>query len=301
MESIVALPDDYVVVDIETTGKNPRWEFILELAAIRYRHDVETGRYEQLVSIGQPVRPFISRLTGITDEMLVGQPTIDIAIRNFADFVGNDIMIGHNIAAFDTIFLADAYEKYLSTQLTNPCVDTLRYAKKLCPKLKEYTLQEVSSFFDIPYKNAHRGATDCEITNACYQKLKQLALSQGSEGDFKVSFIKHSKKIQVNEIVPNVSDLDSSNPLFNKIIVFTGTLSMSRQEAMQLAVNAGAILKTSVTAKTNFLVVGGQDTSRVGDDGMSTKEEKANTLNSSGKANIQIISEQDFLNMTTKN
>lgn len=299
MESVIALPDDYVVVDIETTGMNPRWEYILELAAIRYRHGQETDKYEQLISIGQPVRPFISRLTGITDEMLIGQPTIDVAIREFADFVGDDIMIGHNIAAFDTIFLADAYERYLSAPLTNLCVDTLRYAKKLCPKLKEYTLQEVSSFFDIPYKNAHRGAADCEITNACYQKLKQLALSQGSEDDFKASFLKHSKKIQVNEIVPNVSDLDSSNPLFNKIIVFTGTLSMPRQEAMQLAVNSGGILKTSVTTKTNFLIVGGQDISRVGDDGMSTKEEKAHKLNSSGKANIQIISEKDFLDMVT--
>lgn len=64
---------------------------------------------------------------------------------------------------------------------------------------------------------------------------------------------------------------------------------------MQKAVDAGAILRNSISAKTAYLVVGSQDKSIVGEDGMSSKEELAYALNQSGKANIQIICEAQFL------
>lgn len=300
MESIIALPNDYVVVDLETTGMNPRWEDILELAAIRYRDGIETDRYEQLIKPSQPIRPFISRLTGITDDMVADCPSIDAAIKDFSEFLGEDILIGHNIAGFDTIFIADAYERYLSRQLTNHCVDTLRISKKVLPNLPSYSLGAISSMLDVPYHGAHRGAADCEITHCCYQKMRSSILEKGTEEDFIALFAHKPKKIQVDKIVALSCNIDPSHPLFEKIIVFTGALAMSRAEAMQMAVNCGAILKTSVTTKTAYLVVGSQDITRVGDDGMSTKEEKAHALNASGKAHIQIISEEEFIAMVTK-
>lgn len=69
---------------------------------------------------------------------------------------------------------------------------------------------------------------------------------------------------------------------------------------MQMAVDAGAVLKTSVSSKTGYLVVGEQDITIVGMDGMSTKEKTARSLNESGKANIQIISENEFLELVKK-
>ena len=99
------------------------------------------------------------------------------------------------------------------------------------------------------------------------------------------------------DIQRNVDSVDESNPLFGKTIVFTGQLSMERTEAMQLAVNCGAVVKSAVSRKTNYLVVGVQDKALVGDDGMSTKEEKAYALNTSGAANINILSEEVFLKL----
>ena len=64
---------------------------------------------------------------------------------------------------------------------------------------------------------------------------------------------------------------------------------------MQMAVDAGAILKNTVSSKTGYLVVGKQDVAIVGMDGMSTKEEKAHAMNKAGKANIHIISESEVL------
>ena len=116
---------------------------------------------------------------------------------------------------------------------------------------------------------------------------------------------KHQKQIPFSRIKPTeikvtVENIDSNNPLYGKSVVFTGELSMDRSQAMQLAVNAGASVKTSVSRKTDYLIVGKQDLQLVGEDGMSTKEEKAHALNNAGSANVKIIDEATFLQLVEK-
>lgn len=107
----------------------------------------------------------------------------------------------------------------------------------------------------------------------------------------------HYETARPKDVVCTVDNLSDKSPLYGKNIVFTGTLSFERREAMQMAVNAGAIVRGSVSKKTDYLVVGKQDTELVGDDGMSGKEEKAYALNEAGIALIKIIGESDFLRL----
>lgn len=296
MRSILALPNDYTVVDIETTGLSPKASEIIEITAIRYREGIEVARFSQLVAIDHPIPAFITDLTGITDEMLEGKPYIHEVICNFCDFIGEDILVGHNIAAFDSNFIAEAYAVHLNKEFVNPCVDTMRVHKKLYPHRCPRTLEHLAWQFGVPYENAHRSAVDCEITNTCYQRMRQAILAEHSEEEFLKLCDKRAPKRKISEILPT-GTVNPENPLYEKHIVFTGALSMTRQEAMQFAANEGAFLQTSVTAKTDYLVVGGQEIERVGTDGMSSKEEKAYRLNSSGKAHIQIISEAKFISL----
>lgn len=298
MKSIIEFPNDYVVVDIETTGRNTKQDEITELAAIRYRDGHEVARYSQLVKTQQPVRGFVVMLTGITNETLEDKPTIDAVIGDFSDFIGSDILVGHNIAAFDTVFIADAYEKHLGRTLENPCVDTMRIAKKLCSGLPSYSLEALSAHLCVEYCFAHRGSADCEITNACYQKMRAMILDNDSAESFKEKFKKKKAEDRIGQIAATTNDICTEHPLFGKNIVFTGALLLTRAEAMQLAVDYGAIPQKGVTTKTDFLVVGTQDVDRVGNDGMSSKEEKAIRLNESGKANIRIVTEPEFIQMT---
>lgn len=90
-------------------------------------------------------------------------------------------------------------------------------------------------------------------------------------------------------------------PLWGRIVVFTGNLpSIPRHQAIQIAVNCGAVIRGSVSSKTNYLVVGEQDLDIVGLDGMSTKQERALELNSAGKGHIQIIDEAEFLRLANR-
>lgn len=299
MKSIIALPDDYVVLDLETTGTIAQDDDIIEISAIRYRAGVEVARFDQLVAIDYPIPSFVSMLTGITNEMLAGKPHIQDVLPTLVEFIGDDILIGHNIAAFDSCFLAKAYNEHLHRDFETPCVDTLRISKKLIPKLPHHNLETLAAFFSISYDGAHRGIADCQITNACYQKMRSTILESGTIEDFQDRFKKKSTEDRIGSIVPTSNDISPDHPLFGKNIVFTGALLLTRSEAMQLAADCGAILQKGVTTKTDFLVVGVQDIERVGDDCMSSKQEKANRLNLERKANIGIISEDEFLKMVT--
>lgn len=91
-----------------------------------------------------------------------------------------------------------------------------------------------------------------------------------------------------SDIVPSIG-VDASSPLFGKNVVFTGELSISRSVAMQIAVDAGAVVKSSISRKVDYLIVGKQNLDIVGSDGISTKERKAQQLN------IHCLSEEEFL------
>ncbi|MEG2037209.1 MAG: exonuclease domain-containing protein [Ruthenibacterium sp.] len=96
------------------------------------------------------------------------------------------------------------------------------------------------------------------------------------------------KNLQVN------TDADSANPLYGKSVVFTGDMTMPRDAAAQAVAALGASVKSGVSAKTDFLIVGAQDAALVGGAGRSGKEEKACALNAGGKAHIEILREQAF-------
>lgn len=297
MKSIIALPDNYTVIDLETTGSHSTQDEIIELSAIRIRQGVEVARYSQLVNPNRKINAFVSALTGITDGMVADCPHIETAIQEYSDFIGEDILVGHNIAGFDTVFLARAYEQHLGKPLSNECVDTFRIAKKIYPKLRRYTLEYLAAYLCVKQSQAHRGLADCETANACFSKIKEEVLTTTSEEELKALFCKKSGSAKASDIKPETNNFDTCHPFYQKSIVFTGAMMLTRSQAMQLAVNVGAYVKPSVSSKTDFLVVGTQDIDRVGADGMSSKEEKAYALNSSGTANITIITESDFLKM----
>ena len=75
-ESLLAFPDDYVVLDLETTGLDPEWDEIIEISAIKFKNDLEIARLTYLIRPSFPVDEFVSALTGITNEMLESAPWV---------------------------------------------------------------------------------------------------------------------------------------------------------------------------------------------------------------------------------
>lgn len=89
---------------------------------------------------------------------------------------------------------------------------------------------------------------------------------------------------------------DVESPFYGKTCVFTGTLTgMQRKDAMQIVLNIGGKCSNSVTAKTDYLILGTQDYTRIKGQ-KSSKQIKAESLILKG-ANISILSESVFFDM----
>ena len=96
--------DDYVALDIETTGLNPNQDSITEIAAFRFVNGEVKDSYTTLVNPEVPIPKNIIDITGITDEMLVDAPCIKDVLPELVKFLGHSSIVGHNID-FDYTFI----------------------------------------------------------------------------------------------------------------------------------------------------------------------------------------------------
>lgn len=295
-KSLLAFPDDYVVIDIETTGLSPEYDSIIEVCACKYVNREFSCTYSSLINPEYPISDFITSLTGITNQMLSSAPTLEMVMQDYANFIGDNIIIGHNVN-FDINFLYDAYEKYLSISLTNNYVDTLRLVRHLHRDWKHNSLQNVSERYGLNYDKGHRASFDCQLTNSIFKIMhNEFAERYGIETDPATVFTSQHN-IKASDIVPASTDFDIDSPLYEKNIVITGSLEkMTRKEAMQLIADCGGINADSVSQKTDYLILGNNDYCAAIKGGKSNKHKKAEQLKLNGQ-NIDIIPENVFYDM----
>ena len=220
------------MVDTETTGLSTESCSLIEVSALRVRGGEVAEEFSTLI---RPpwrevkrngewqegyVDDFIQNLTGITDGMLEDAPLPQEALPLVESFLGDDLLLGHNVG-FDTAFLYDSFQKYLGRPLTNDSLDHLRIARKLLPQLSHHRLGDVAAALGVPYEGAHRALTDCWITYGCYEKLRALALSRGTEEDFLRLF---EKKKPPKPRYPGVP----GHPFYKRTLVLTGSLDTPR-------------------------------------------------------------------------
>ena len=80
-KSLNLYPDDYTVIDIETTGFDPISNKITEISAVKYRCNRKIDEYVTFVAINEKIPDRITKLTGITNDMLEGAPNISDAFE----------------------------------------------------------------------------------------------------------------------------------------------------------------------------------------------------------------------------
>ena len=91
----------YTVIDIETTGLDRQTAEIIEFGALRIENGTPAAQFSMLVQASTPVPPVCAELTGITDDMLAGQPEIREALAAFVAFIGDTPLVGQNLLDFD--------------------------------------------------------------------------------------------------------------------------------------------------------------------------------------------------------
>lgn len=165
--------DDYVAIDIETTGLG-RSARIIELGAVRIRHGRKVASYSQLVNPQIPIPAKVTQITGITDRDVRHQPTIDKALPRFYAFCGRDTWIGHNIRRFDLPVIAREAERVGAGMPDVSFYDTMELSQALLPQLDHHRVVDLIRYFGIAKTERHRAADDAAQTAQVFERLKQI-------------------------------------------------------------------------------------------------------------------------------
>jgi len=169
---------EYVVIDTETTGLNPHRSRMIEIAAIKLRGGQQVGTFQSLLNPHRRIPGFISKMTGISDEMTAAAPGFGKVVDRLMEFVGTAIIVGHNIT-FDMRFLNHELGLLRRPSLVNETVDTIGLAVRLFPGLKRPNLDRLAGLLGIPAKNRHRAYGDASITSDAFLKLLDIAGQHG--------------------------------------------------------------------------------------------------------------------------
>ena len=174
-KSLIENLDNYTVLDIETTSLDSRDGEILEISALKIRNKEIVGEFSKLIKVSE-VGSFTTHLTGITDEEMrrYGED-IDTVLNDFLAFLGDDIIIGHNVN-FDINFIYDNLKDKMGLYLTNDFVDTLRLSRMLLSFLPRHRLDDLISYFNLEERSEHRALNDCILTNQVYLKLRDMLI-----------------------------------------------------------------------------------------------------------------------------
>ena len=166
--------NSFVAFDFETTGlgKNER---ITEIGAVKVIDGFMVARFSSLTDPQKPIDPMITKITGITDEMVRGKPTAVQLMPSFYAFAEGLPLVAHN-APFDCRFLSRAAEE-AGCYFDQEVFDTLCYAKKVLPDLPSYKLTELCVLLGIPQSDAHRAWCDAEAAARLFVYLKSKDVS----------------------------------------------------------------------------------------------------------------------------
>ena len=171
---------DYVVFDLETTGISPMQDDIIELSAVKVRGGQAVDEFSQLVNPFRPIPRQASMVNGITDGMVADAPPLDAVFGAFLDFIGDHILVGHNIHTFDMKFLYRAAEVFYGRTLKNDYIDTLPLSRRCLPDLSRHRLTDLAKHYHIPAEGAHRALNDCHMNRMVFEELgKELRCGAG--------------------------------------------------------------------------------------------------------------------------
>ena len=172
-----SLDDTYVVFDLETTGFSAIKDKIIEIGAVKVVHGEIVDSFSTFVNPERPIPFDITKLTSITDEMVMEYPNIEVILPQFLEFVGDAVLVAHN-AGFDVGFIEQNC-RYQDIEPRFVYVDTVALARVLLPTLSKYKLNVVAKALDISLENHHRAVDDAGATAEIFVKFVQMLKERG--------------------------------------------------------------------------------------------------------------------------
>ena len=309
---------DFVAIDFETANDNLNSACSIGIVAVNNNQIIKKRYY----LIKPPIVRFDKKnieIHGITEKDVEDQADFKGIWNKIEPYIANNLLVAHN-ATFDMSVLKCCMQEY------NISVPDIKYVCSIPVSTYAFnvkvgnSLAERTKLLGIELENAHNALDDAvacaelviqtlqinnktslhkflainrDIDVKSLRKLNQMTTFGKREN--KLSKIKPN--IRIADLNATVDVIDEKNPIFGKVFIFTGEMeSISREDAMQMVINLGGVIKSGVSKKANYVVIGKQDLSLVGQDGISGKQKKAQEYINQG-IEINIIDEQQFIEL----
>jgi DNA polymerase-3 subunit alpha (Gram-positive type) len=149
----------FCVFDLETTGPNHEQDRIIEIGMVKIKNMEIVEEKEFLINPKIKIPEFIQKLTSISNDDVKNAPVIEDVIDEILDFMGDSILVAHNIS-FDVPFFSAVLKKLNRKPINNKSLCTNLMTKYLIPSLINSNLNYMSSIFGIPHMKAHRALDD---------------------------------------------------------------------------------------------------------------------------------------------
>ena len=161
--SIMYIPKELIILDLETTGSQPVEDDIIEIGALKTIDGEIVSTFSELVKPRKEIPEYVEGLTGINKGMLVNAPYIEEVLPRFLKFCGDNVIVGHNITLFDYRMLkVKANEQGYNFEKHG--IDTLILARKFLKDLPSRKLGDLCEYYNIGLTNAHRAFHDAKAT-----------------------------------------------------------------------------------------------------------------------------------------
>lgn len=163
----------YAIVDIETTGGRPDRDRITEIGIVLHNGREITETWSSLINPGVSIPPYISRLTGISQEMVEDAPMFHEVAREIILRLEHAVFVAHNVR-FDYQFVRESFRD-LGFTFSRPFLCTIKMSRQAFPGLPSYSLENLIRHFDIPAERRHRALDDALATAALFERALSAA------------------------------------------------------------------------------------------------------------------------------
>jgi DNA polymerase III subunit epsilon len=159
----------FAIIDIETTGGNPRRDKITEIAVFVHDGLQVVDSYQTLINPERNIPPFITKMTGITDEMVKYAPKFYEVAKDIVEITEGRVFVAHNVT-FDYGFIAQEYLR-LGYNYQREKLCTVQLSRKSFPGLESYSLGKLCDSLNIVLNDRHRAAGDCLATVKLFEMI----------------------------------------------------------------------------------------------------------------------------------
>ncbi|WP_136441610.1 exonuclease domain-containing protein [Pacificoceanicola onchidii] len=275
---------NFFALDYETA--NADQSSICQIGMTEVRDSAILGTKTWLVNPEVEFDPINSSIHGISASTVSGSEKLSNRLPTLIASLEGSTVVSHT--AFDRVATFRACKKLGIAPPQSTWMDSARIARRAWPDdfgSSGYGLKNVAKVLGISFEHHDAG----EDSRAC----AQVVLLASEHTGFTLADWQSRIKKPIMSMPEQTGTPSPDGPFFGATLVFTGSLDLPRREAAMLAAAVGFSVGKSVTQKTDFLVVGDQDVSRLAGKEKSSKHIKAEQLASGGHP-IRILSESDF-------